>query len=362
MLPQSRPGTNTRLAAAAPSPAQLLLAWYDRHARVLPWRVLPGRKADPYAVWLSEIMLQQTGVKTVGPYYQRFLDRWPDVAALAGADIGEVMREWAGLGYYSRARSLHACATRVVADFGGTFPSREADLLTLPGIGPYTAAAIAAIAFGQHAVVVDGNVERVVTRLFAIGEGMPLAKPLIKQATANLTPLHRAGDFAQAMMDLGATICTPRRPACALCPLASGCAARKAGTMADFPRKAAKMPRPARRGAVFYLTRDDGMVLVQKRPPRGLLGGMTEFPGTEWAVDFKEAGARAPLAVPLKRLPGTVAHVFTHFSLALAVFTGRAGEQMAAPEGTFWVGEAELEKLALPALMVKVAGKAQGKT
>ena len=361
MLSQSRTGTNTRLAAAAPPGAQLLLAWYDCHARVLPWRALPGREVDPYAVWLSEIMLQQTGVKTVGPYYQRFLARWPNVAALAAADIGEVMQQWAGLGYYSRARSLHACAAKVVVDFGGKFPPDEAALLTLPGIGPYTAAAIAAIAFGQPAVVVDSNVERVVARLFAIGEGMPLAKPLIRQATASLTPLLRAGDFAQAMMDLGATICTPRRPACALCPLAADCAARKAGTMEDFPRKAVKAARPARRGAVFYLRRADGMVLVQKRPPRGLLGGMTEFPGTEWSVGFEENTARAPLTVALKRLAGEVEHVFTHFSLALAVFAGEAGVQAKAPDGAFWAKESELETLALPTLMVKVAAKAQGK-
>ena len=312
--------------------------------------------ADPYAVWLSEIMLQQTTVKAVAPYFQRFLARWPDVAALAAAPVDEVMREWAGLGYYSRARSLHACA-RIVAERGGRFPDCEQHLLALPGIGPYTAAAIAAIAFGQRAVVVDGNVERVVTRLFAIEQSLPQAKPAIKAATATLTPDVRAGDFAQAMMDLGATICTPKRPACTLCPFLSVCLAQARGDAASFPRKAAKTPRPNRVGAVFYLRRGDGQVLLRTRPPKGLLGGMAEFPGSEWTAVFDAAAALAtiPLAAPCRCLDGGVVHVFTHFALHLTVFLGCVDAASVAPEGTYWVPENELDRHALPSLMRKVA-------
>ena len=342
-------------------PAQSLLQWYDRHARILPWRALPGEKPDPYAVWLSEIMLQQTGVKTVGPYYQRFLGRWPDVTALAAAGIDEVMREWAGLGYYSRARSLHACAARVVIDYGGVFPADERALLALPGIGPYTAAAIAAIAFGLPAVVVDGNIERVITRLFAMEQALPQAKSAIRDATAALTPQQRAGDFAQAMMDLGATICTSTRPACVLCPLQAGCAAQKQGTMERFPRKAAKKTRPAKQGAVFYLRRNDGMVLLQNRPPRGLLGGMTGFPGTEWRENFVfDASALADLpAIACWHPCGPVIHAFTHFELCLTVYSGMSEVSAPAPQGSFWAREDTLGNFALPTLMRKVAAKAR---
>ena len=337
------------------SHATNLLAWYDRHRRKLPWRAEPGESADPYAVWLSEIMLQQTTVKAVAPYFQRFLARWPDVAALAAAPIDEVMREWAGLGYYSRARSLHACA-RIVAERGGGFPADEQHLLALPGIGPYTAAAIAAIAFGQRAVVVDGNVERVVTRLFAIEQPLPQAKPAIKAATATLTPDVRAGDFAQAMMDLGATICTPKRPACALCPFLPVCAAHARGNAESFPRKAAKTLRPHRAGAVFYLRRADGHVLLRTRPPQGLLGGMAEFPGSAWmaAFDLATALASAPLAAAYRQLDAGVVHVFTHFALHLTVYLGCVDAHIVAPEGTYWVPDDELDRHALPSLMRKV--------
>src|SRR5947209_10455714 len=271
-----------RSTAAPPAPsadaAAELLGWYDRHRRRLPWRAEPGARPDPYAVWLSEIMLQQTTVAAVQKYFRAFLSRWPNVADLAAAPAEEVMKEWAGLGYYARARNLHACAKAVVRDHDGGFPQSEEALLALPGIGPYTAAAIAAIAFDQRAVVVDGNVERVVARLAAIDIPLPQGKPAIRAATEALTPDSRPGDFAQAMMDLGATICTPQRPACALCPLREFCRAFARGIEEQVPVKAVKPERPLRAGSIFVL-RAGEKVLVRTRPPRGLLGGMTEFPG-----------------------------------------------------------------------------------
>ncbi len=282
-----------------------LLAWYDRARRALPWRAPPGGRADPYAVWLSEIMLQQTTVAAVIPYFSAFLARWPSVDALAEAPAEEVMRQWAGLGYYARARNLHACARAVTTQFGGRFPEEEAALRALPGLGPYTAAAVAAIAFGRRAVVVDGNVERVVARLFAIETPLPAAKPLIRERAAALTPKERPGDHAQAMMDLGATICAPKNPACVICPLSPVCAGRAGGDPARFPVKGQKPVRPLRRGAAFYILRADGAVLVRTRPQKGLLGGMTEIPGTPWSADFDESAARrlAPMqgALPQAR-------------------------------------------------------------
>ena len=338
-------------------PAAALLAWYDRHRRVLPWRAPPGARADPYAVWLSEIMLQQTTVQAVKAYYERFLARWPRVEALAEAPVEAVMKEWAGLGYYSRARNLHACARKVAAEFGGRFPQDEAGLRALPGVGPYTAAAIAAIAFDRRAVVVDGNVERVVARLHEIPTPLPQAKPAIRAQADALTPAARAGDFAQAMMDLGATICTPRKPACALCPLAEGCGARAHGTQELFPVKAAKAARPRRAGALFHARRADGKTLLRTRPPKGLLGGMDEFPGTPWSADF-DPGAEATLALaPLpgawRRLPGAVEHVFTHFALTLTIFVADLPARARAPAGCRWVAEAALDGEALPSVMRK---------
>src|ERR1700704_4348090 len=259
----------------------LLLEWYDRHRRKLPWRPLAGERADPYSVWLSEIMLQQTGVKTVGPYFEKFLARWPDVNALGRASLDDVLRMWAGLGYYSRARNLHACAVAVRRDHGGVLPDTEEALRMLPGIGPYTAAAIAAIAFDRRTMPVDGNIERVVSRLFAVEEPLPQAKPLIQQLAATLLADSRAGDSAQALMDLGSSICTPKRPACALCPLNDDCAARMRGDQETFPHKAAKKTGALRRGAAFVVTRGDDL-LVRTRLEKGLLGGMTEVPGSDW--------------------------------------------------------------------------------
>src|SRR3954470_18418643 len=269
------------LASETYSRPTLLLDWYDLHRRRLPWRPLPGESADPYRVWLSEIMLQQTGVKTVAPYFEKFLARWPDADALGRASLDDVLRMWAGLGYYSRARNLHACAVAVRRDHGGAFPDTEQALRSLPGIGPYTAAAIAAIAFGRRTMPVDGNIERVVSRLFAVEQALPQAKPLIQRLAATLLADTRAGDSAQALMDLGSSICTPKKPACALCPLNEDCAARMRGDQETFPRKAPKKTGTLRRGAAFIVTRGE-QLLVRTRAEKGLLGGMTEVPGSEW--------------------------------------------------------------------------------
>jgi A/G-specific adenine glycosylase len=279
--------------ASVPEPADLL-AWYDRHRRVLPWRARRGERPDPYAVWLSEIMLQQTTVKMVAPYYARFLARWPTVAALAASDLDDVLRAWAGLGYYTRARNLHACARAVIERHDGIFPDSIEALRALPGIGDYTAAAVAAIAFDYRAVPVDGNVERVVARLFAVEEKLPAAKPIIKRLATSLLPQRRAGDFAQALMDLGATICSPKRPACALCPWSEPCVACARGNQETFPRKTRKREGKLRRGAAFVALRADGRVLLRQRPEKGLLGAMTEVPGSDWTHDFDSADALRP--------------------------------------------------------------------
>lgn len=348
-------------AQAEPTVAERLLGWYDVHARVLPWRARPGERPDPYAVWLSEIMLQQTTVATVGPYFRDFLARWPTVEALAAAPVDDVMRAWAGLGYYSRARNLHACARAVAAEHGGIFPDTEEGLRALPGIGPYTAAAIAAIAFGRKATVVDGNVERVVSRLFAIETPLPQSKPEIRAKADTLTPDLRAGDFAQATMDLGATVCTPKRPSCNRCPVAEMCAAHAAGIEETLPRRAGKKARPVRRGACFFLTRGDGAVLLRKRPAKGLLGGMMEVPTTAWngaALDDEALLAEAPAAAKWRRVPGIVEHTFTHFHLELAVFAAEAGAKAAENAEGIWVPMQELGGEALPSVMRKVVDHA----
>jgi A/G-specific adenine glycosylase len=355
------------VAAPIPSPAPdpaTLLAWYDRHRRRLPWRAEAGARAEPYRVWLSEIMLQQTTVKAAGPYFLRFLARFPDVRALAASPLDDVLKLWAGLGYYSRARNLHACAKAVVERHGGRFPSTEAELLALPGVGPYTAAAIAAIAFDREATVVDGNVERVVARLFAVDQPMPGAKPRLRALAATLRPSGRHGDFAQATMDLGATICTPKRPACALCPWSPPCAARAGGAPETYPRRAAKAVRPTRRGVAYWVERPDGAVLVRARPLKGLLGGMTEIPTGPWEEEFDIAtpadslAADAPLAAEWRRLPGTVAHVFSHFALELAVLSARVPARTPAPAGARWAARADLAGEALPSVFRKVAAHA----
>jgi A/G-specific adenine glycosylase len=347
----------SRKKAAAPGSAELL-AWYDRHARVLPWRARKGERTEPYRVWLSEIMLQQTTVKAVAPYFARFVQRWPAVEALAAAKLDDVLRAWAGLGYYARARNLHACARVVVERHGGIFPADMDALRALPGIGDYTAAAVAAIAFDAPAVPVDGNVERVVTRLFAVEQDMPAAKPEIKLLAKSLLPPRRSGDFAQALMDLGATICSPKRPACAHCPWTDACLAHRRGDQETFPRKAPKREGKLRRGAAFVVVRADGRVLLQKRPDKGLLAAMTEVPGSTWAheYDVSDALRHAPRLGKLKwrKLPGVVRHVFTHFPLELTVFVARAPKATHAPKGARWVKRADLPGEALPNVMRKV--------
>jgi A/G-specific adenine glycosylase len=335
----------------------LLLDWYDRHRRRLPWRPLAGERADPYRVWLSEIMLQQTGVKTVGPYFEKFLARWPDVASLGRASQDDVLRMWAGLGYYSRARNLHACAVAVLRDHGGVFPDTEEGLRKLPGVGPYTAAAIGAIAFDIRTMPVDGNIERVVSRLYAVEDPLPQAKPRIQELASTLLGPSRAGDSAQALMDLGSSICTPKKPTCALCPINEECLARARGDQETFPRKAPKKTGTLRRGAAFIVTRGDEL-LVQTRAEKGLLGGMTEVPGSEWLAgqDDKAALKQAPLLKGVTRWHrkvGVVTHVFTHFPLELVVYTADVPARTRAPEGMRWVPVATLAGEAFPNVMRK---------
>ena len=338
---------------ASPAATTALLAWYDRHRRALPWRALGDARPDPYAVWLSEIMLQQTTVAAVKGFYARFLALWPDVRALAAAPREAVLKEWAGLGYYARARNLHACAAAVVERHGGRFPDTEAHLRALPGIGDYTAAAVAAIAFGRVATVVDGNVERVMTRFHAVETPVPAARPEIRRLTAALVPSDRPGDFAQATMDLGATVCTPRSPACALCPLAPSCAARAAGTQALYPRKLPKKATPRRFGAMAVIERADGAVLVRTRASKGLLGGMTEFFGSEWGAAPPEADTMARAGGAALARVGHVEHVFTHFALTLDVYRGRSTAGT-APEGCRWVTRQALAAEPIPNVFAKV--------
>ncbi len=338
--------------------AASLLAWYDRHQRELPWRVpsqriLAGERPDPYRVWLSEIMLQQTTVEAVKPYFRRFTERWPRVGDLAAASSDDVMRAWAGLGYYSRARNLKKCAEAVVAEHDGRFPAGEAALLALPGIGPYTAAAIAAIAFGEAAPVVDGNVERVLSRFFAIAAPLPGAKPLIRERMAELMPTDRPGCFAQAVMDLGATVCTPRRPGCMVCPLHDGCAVLRHDDPERYPFKAPKAERPLRRGAAFVARRADGAILLRTRPEKGMLGAMSEPPTTGWSA--RQDGAVSANAAPFAadwQAAGAIAHVFTHFELRLHVYRADvAGAEL--PAGGWWAPAETLGEEALPTVMRK---------
>ncbi|MGR3543232.1 MAG: A/G-specific adenine glycosylase [Paracoccus sp. (in: a-proteobacteria)] len=321
-----------------------LLDWYDRHARILPWRVRPGHgRADPYRVWLSEVMLQQTTVAAVKDYFLRFTALWPTVEDLAAAEDARVMAEWAGLGYYARARNLLTCA-RIVAARGG-FPDTRDGLRALPGIGAYTSAAIAAIAFEQPETVVDGNVERVVSRLFAVPSPLPAAKPELTTLAETLTPRERPGDFAQAMMDLGATICTPRSPACGICPLIRDCDAYAAGIASDLPRKSPKAARPARSGIVWIARKGDAL-LLEERPASGLLGGTLAFPSAGWdGRDLPPPGPADWSEI------GEVRHVFTHFSLTMRVMLG---ELSGRPERGRLVPLRHIDRKALPGLMRKV--------
>ena len=334
-----------------------LLDWYDRHARRLPWRVSPkerrlGVRPDPYRVWLSEVMLQQTTVKAVAPYFQRFVARWPGIRDLAAADDTDVMAAWAGLGYYSRARNLITCGRAVAALPGAHFPESAYELARLPGIGAYTSAAIAAIAFDEPVAVVDGNVERVIARLFAIDAPMPAAKALIRTKLQPLVPKERAGEFAEAVMDLGATICTPKKPACSLCPWSDPCLARRQGRQLELPVKGPKRVRPTRYGTAFVIRRADGAILLRRRPPRGLLGGMCEVPGSEWSETPVET-PRPPFPARCHKITAPVEHAFTHFELRLSVERADVAANVPAPESHWWAPASTLADEALPNVMKK---------
>ncbi|WP_380055791.1 A/G-specific adenine glycosylase [Falsihalocynthiibacter sp. SS001] len=340
-----------------------LLAWYDKNAREMPWRVAPdasmnGERADPYFVWLSEVMLQQTTVAAVREYFIKFTTLWPTVSDLANADDADVMAAWAGLGYYARARNLLKCARVVVDERDGIFPSTRAELEKLPGIGPYTSAAIAAIAFGQSEVVVDGNVERVMARLFAHEVPMPESKPTLRDFAAKLTPKERAGDYAQAVMDLGATLCSPRNPSCEICPWRANCIGYAKGIAAELPKKSPKKPKPIRYGTVFLAQRDDGAWLLEKRPDRGLLGGMMGWPGNNWAEDPNPASP--PIDAHWTPLNGEVRHTFTHFHLRLSVQIAQT-DATSTPERGVFVDQKSFSANDLPTVMRKAFELVQGR-
>ena len=380
------PARATKTQKPSKVSAQQLLNWYDVHRRSLPWRAKPGRRADPYHVWLSEIMLQQTTVQAVGAYYVKFLKAWPTVASLAAAEQDEVLTAWAGLGYYARARNLHEAAKVVAAELGGRFPATFEGLRALPGVGDYTAGAIAAIAFDLPHAAMDANAERVIARMFAIDEPLPKSKPAMRAALQALVPAKRAGDFAQALMDLGSLICTPKKPACPRCPWAEGCVARRRGIQEGLPVKAPKMVRPLKRGAAFVARDAEGAVLLVKRPEKGLLGNMMQPPLGPWGEDFPsrdEAMRQAPFTADWKKRAGVVRHGFTHFELEIEVYvaslsspartataargkgTQAAQPPDAAPPGSpsprfarpgmtegIWIGD--LNSVALPTVMKKI--------
>ena len=342
-----------------------LLDWYDRHARSMPWRVSPADRAagitpDPYRVWLSEIMLQQTTVATVRSYFERFTTIWPKVADLAAAEDAAVMGEWAGLGYYARARNLLKCARAVVQDHNGNFPDTYEGLLALPGIGPYTAAAVSAIAFDRPSTVLDGNVERVMARLHDIHTPLPTAKPELMARAETLTPDHRPGDYAQAVMDLGATICTPRSPACGICPWRDPCRARQEGTAADLPRKLPKKAKPVRHGTLYVARRDDGAWLLETRPEKGLLGGMLGWPGSDWVdVSLDLPAGTPPVAAEWHACPGDVRHTFTHFHLVLHIQQAIVGKDASPTRGTF-MPQDQFRSSDLPTVMRKAFDLTRG--
>ncbi len=353
VAPRAKPGYSI---------AARTLAWFDTHRRTLPWRAAPGERADPYRVWLSEILLQQTTTAGAAPYYREFLRRWPNVAALAAAPLEAVMSAFAGLGYYSRARNLHACARAVVAA-GGQFPSDETGLRALPGIGPYTAAAIAAIAFERSATPIDGNIARIVSRLAGFSAPIASNRAAIEEFARTLTPQARAGDFAQALMDIGATLCRPKNPACLMCPLRPDCRAAASGDPDAYPGRVVKKARPEKVGAAFFAAREDGAFLARRRPPRGLLGATMELPGGPWRVgEILEVTAEdAPFAAAWRRLPGHVDHVFTHFALRLALFSAPVGK-LAAPEGMVFILPQEIDGAGFSGLMRKAALQARADT
>ena len=337
-----------------------LLRWYDKNARILPWRVGPAERRagvtpDPYAVWLSEIMLQQTTVATVTPRYEVFLTRWPTVKALASAPLDDVLGEWAGLGYYARARNLHKCAVVVAEEYSGVFPDTEEALRGLPGVGAYTAAAIAAIAFDRRAVVVDGNIERVTARVFAIETPLPAAKTEIKTRADAFWPAKRSGDFAQGLMDLGAGVCKPKAPLCEICPISDHCAAFACGRAGELPVKAAKKDKPTRRGAVFALTNAKGEMLFERRAEKGLLGGMLGLPGTDWATELPaDIFANAPTSAAWQKT-GEATHTFTHFHLTLDVYVARALKGFRRKPDQQWIAS---DNAKLPTVFAKAVAVA----
>lgn len=340
------------------SPAVPLLSWYDRERRDLPWRSQPGEAPEPYHVWLSEVMLQQTTVATVTPRFQAFLERWPTIEALSAASLDDVLHEWQGLGYYARARNLHRCARIVALDHGGVFPGTEAGLRPLPGIGEYTAAAIAAIAFGTVAAPVDGNIIRVISRMAMLDASISVGKKQVAATVAAMMPADRPGDFAQAMMDLGAMVCTPRNPNCRDCPWVEDCRAHGAGKEEHFPVRKAKRGKPTRHGTVFWLEDAEGRILLRRRPEQGLLGGMMEFPSTDWeearGSDDEAAQCAPQRTVKWRVLEGEVRHTFTHFHLQLGVWKGHVGEDF-SPLNGYWVSPDNFGDHALPTVMKKVA-------
>ena len=342
---------------------RLLLDWYDAHARAMPWRIGPQDRAkgiapDPYRVWLSEVMLQQTTVAAVRDYFRKFTTRWPTVNDLAHAEDGDVMGEWAGLGYYARARNLLKCARIVSAEFNGQFPPDAAGLIKLPGVGPYTAAAIAAIAYDEPAAVLDGNVERVLTRYFSIETPLPTVKPELMDLAQDLTPQTRPGDYAQAVMDLGATICSPKSPACGICPWRTPCIARQQGTAIELPKKTPRKPKPVRFGTVYITRRVDGAYLLERRPDKGLLGGMLGWPGNEW-MENTPLAATPPIRAEWKTVPAEARHTFTHFHLRLEVKTALVPMDRNPTTGAF-VEQADFRPSDLPTVMRKAFDLCQG--
>ncbi len=337
-----------------------LLDWYDENARTLPWRNRETHPSDPYHVWLSEIMLQQTTVPTVIPYFEDFLARWPSVKDMAGAELDAILHAWQGLGYYARARNLHKCAGVVSHEHGGVFPDTETELLKLPGIGPYTAAAIAAIAFKQPTVPVDGNIERVISRLYAIEEPVRQSKDRVRVLATKIMPTSRAGDYAQALMDLGAMVCRPKSPKCEKCPWSGACTAFSQGNAERYPVKPEKKPKPVRHGVAFWLQNAEGDIWLRKRPPKGLLGGMIEVPSTDWREapwSEPELDEIKPLNADWMEKEGQVTHTFTHFHLKISVWTGITSANSNA-EG-FWCAPDRFNELALPTLMKKIVDHAR---
>ena len=334
--------------------AKDLLRWYDRHARTLPWRARKGEIPDPYKVWLSEVMLQQTTVPTVQPYFLNFIRRWPTLKSLAEAKEEEVLQRWAGLGYYSRARRLSACAKMLWREQNGVFPKDEEELMRLPGIGPYTAAAIAAIAFEKKANVVDGNVERVISRIFSINEPLPFAKRKIKDCAEKLVPEKRCGDYAQALMDLGSEICRPKNPLCQQCPWLTSCRAEKEGLQDALPRRERSKTKPVRKTVAFVLRDEDGKIFIRKRPSKGLLAGMMEVPSSPWmegkALDLTEIKSFSPCPAEWEVLPGIVKHIFSHFVLEVKVMRSVTGKKIPGR----WVSVRDLDREALPSVMKKI--------